>query len=255
MFTENPPFVLSGYISAAKNGLSNQEMEHLLSLDDEVLQDIYLYHLPPNEHVITLPSLIWRRVVYDLGEYLVERRADGRSVKAWYHRQFQQVAEERYLQGEVKVKVHSAMVEYFLGVWSEKPKPLDLYKMKKQYYPDAHRQVPDQPLLLGSSVFNLRKLTELPHHLVYSQRLAEFRALVGCNLEWLYTKCKAVGLSEALDDLQLAISVGKEMDQLDKQDDIIADLQFVTDVLLLGNDNIRKNPVNVAVQVRKSRYE
>lgn len=75
---------LTGYLTASKHGLNDGEVEDILSLDDEVLQDTYLYHLPPSEEVIRLPPLLWRRIRYQLGEYLVNRQADSKNVTAWY---------------------------------------------------------------------------------------------------------------------------------------------------------------------------
>lgn len=40
------------YLTAAKEGLTDMEMEDLLSLDDDVLQDVYVYHLPADSNII-----------------------------------------------------------------------------------------------------------------------------------------------------------------------------------------------------------
>jgi hypothetical protein len=71
------------YITAAKSGLSESELEDLISLDDKVLDDVYQYHLPP---VRRIPPLLWTRIRNDLPNYLSEREADGISVMNWYHR-------------------------------------------------------------------------------------------------------------------------------------------------------------------------
>lgn len=71
------------YITAAKSGLSETELEDLISLDDRVLDDVYQYHLPP---VRRIPPLLWTRIRNDLPNYLSEREADGVSVLNWYHR-------------------------------------------------------------------------------------------------------------------------------------------------------------------------
>mgnify|MGYP001551687281 CR=1 FL=1 len=72
-----------GYLTCSKNGVSDAEMEDLLSLDDEVLQDTYLYHLPADESAVRLPPLLWRRIHYDLEQYLVSRQADQKDMVAW----------------------------------------------------------------------------------------------------------------------------------------------------------------------------
>lgn len=71
------------YITASKSGLSETELEDLLSLDDRVLDDVYQYHMPP---VRRIPPLLWTRIRNDLPNYLSEREADGVSVLNWYHR-------------------------------------------------------------------------------------------------------------------------------------------------------------------------
>ena len=53
--------------------------------DDQVLDDIYQYHLPPTRRV---PPLLWTRLRGDLPGYLADSEADGVIVINWYHRQF-----------------------------------------------------------------------------------------------------------------------------------------------------------------------
>lgn len=73
------------YITASKSGLSEAELEDLISLDETVLNDVYQYHLPP---IRRIPPLLWTRIRNDVPNYLVEREAQGVSVVSWYHRQF-----------------------------------------------------------------------------------------------------------------------------------------------------------------------
>ena len=54
-------------------------------IDDEVLDDIYQYHLPPTRRI---PPLLWTRLRGDLPGYLTDSEADGVIVINWYHRQF-----------------------------------------------------------------------------------------------------------------------------------------------------------------------
>ncbi|EGD81115.1 hypothetical protein PTSG_11152 [Salpingoeca rosetta] len=84
-----------GYLSASRGGLSDNEMEDLLSCNDTVLDEIYEWWVPPVRRV---PPLIWARIVSDLEGALVERGAEGGvTVRAWYHRQHREAAERRYL--------------------------------------------------------------------------------------------------------------------------------------------------------------
>ena len=36
----------------------------------------------------------------------------------WYHRQFVEAAETRYCQGEISLKLHAALADYFGGTWA-----------------------------------------------------------------------------------------------------------------------------------------
>ena len=73
------------YVTAAKSGLSETEVEDLISIDETVLNDIYQYHLPPSRRI---PPLLWTRIRSEIPAYLSEREADGVTVVSWYHRQF-----------------------------------------------------------------------------------------------------------------------------------------------------------------------
>lgn len=209
----------------AKNGLSNTEMEDLLSCDDAVLQDTYLYHLPASETLIRLPPLLWRRVNYDLREYLVQRQAGGKDIINWYHRQFAETAESRYAPPKVRKRLHGAIADYFMGKWSDQVKPLELYKKKKGSYPQAMRGVPCQPVRFCPTVYNLRKLDELPFHLIQAKRSMEMLTEVCQNLEWLFTKCKAMNISEVLNDIkqalfQLKSKLGKDAKPVENAEDL-----------------------------------
>lgn len=69
-----------------RNGLTNEELLHVLSLDDEVLDEIYQYWPPPDPKEVAVPTLVWARLRYELEEYLVERQAEGKTVLVLYHR-------------------------------------------------------------------------------------------------------------------------------------------------------------------------
>ena len=81
------------YITSTKNGISEPEIEDLISLDDKVLDDIYQYHLPPTRRI---PPLLWTRVRSDLPGYLADSEADGVCVINYYHKQFKQVQSCHY---------------------------------------------------------------------------------------------------------------------------------------------------------------
>jgi len=117
-----------------------------------------------------------------LSSYIMQREANGTVVYYWYHRQFIFVARERYL-ADIghRLYIHTSLSHYFLGTWGGgKCKPftysvtqLALMSIDDKENDFADRKVPLQPLILGthpSVVYNLRKLSELPYHLLESRQ-------------------------------------------------------------------------------------
>ena len=60
-------------------GLSEIELEDLLSADDRVLQSIFVHYLPP-VNIFRIPSTLWVRLRNDMQKYLVEKIVDNTSV-------------------------------------------------------------------------------------------------------------------------------------------------------------------------------
>jgi hypothetical protein len=75
-----------------------------------------MYWTPP---IRRLPPLLLVRLKTELGQYLVDRGADGVRVFFWYHRQFIEAATERYCSDKDTVqKMHAALADYFAGTWA-----------------------------------------------------------------------------------------------------------------------------------------
>ena len=84
-----------GLITCSKEGLAAAEIEDLMSMDDDVLDDIFEWWLPPTRR---MPPMLLKRLIGDLGGYLSHRgSAANITVMKWYHRQFNTTAKERYL--------------------------------------------------------------------------------------------------------------------------------------------------------------
>ncbi|KAL8578633.1 hypothetical protein ACOMHN_007091 [Nucella lapillus] len=200
------------YITASKDGVSEPELEDLLSLDDKVLNDVYQYHLPP---VRRIPPLLWTRIRTDLPKYLSEREAGGVNVIGWYHRQFLDAARERYFRNlNFASSIHSNMADYFLGLWGGgTPKPFEYSDLQRQRFHladtkgEADRKVPQQPHEFLDSEgrvirYNLRKLSEMPYHLVRSHRFEDFYEQVVFNYEFLHAKLSSMPLQSVLGDFE-----------------------------------------------------
>ncbi|XP_063370018.1 NACHT and WD repeat domain-containing protein 2 [Cydia amplana] len=239
------------YITAARSGLSETELEDLISLDDKVLDDVYQYHLPP---VRRIPPLLWTRIRNDLPNYLSEREADGVSVMNWYHRQFRDTARERYFKNmNMAMYFHSMIADYYLGIWGGgNPKPFKYTEIQRHRFNLADREgvadrkVPLQPLVFTSADgstkrYNLRKFGELPFHLVRSKRFADLYAEVLFNYEWLHAKLNCCPLQAVLADFEDA--------KLHVNKDAVRELMLVADALRLGGAILGTYPDMLAPQL------
>ena len=83
-----------GILGVSRRGVSENDLVDILSTDDDVLASVLQYHAPP---VRRLPYHLVARLRHDLRRYLVERGEYNKSFLYWFHRQFWQCAERRYL--------------------------------------------------------------------------------------------------------------------------------------------------------------
>ncbi|XP_055907671.1 NACHT and WD repeat domain-containing protein 2 [Eupeodes corollae] len=240
------------YITAAKSGLSESELEDLISLDDKVLDDVYQYHLPP---VRRIPPLLWTRIRNDLPNYLSEREADGVNVMNWYHRQFRDTAKERYFKNmNMAMYFHSMIADYYLGIWGGGvPKPFKFTEIQRHRFNltdkegSADRKVPVQPLMFASkdgsvTRYNLRKFGELPFHFVRSRRFKDLFVHVLFNYEWLHAKLSSCPLQAVLADFEDA-SANTDDKEAKRE------LMLVADALRLGGAILAVYPNMLAPQL------
>eukprot|EP00058_Branchiostoma_floridae_P009028 XP_002594516.1 hypothetical protein BRAFLDRAFT_124973 [Branchiostoma floridae] len=197
-----------GYIAAARKGISEHELEDVLSLDDEVLDDVYQYWSPPNKDLVRIPPLIVTRLKYDIMEYLAERQADGKRVLQLFHRQFIECAQERYLAGDNSRARHQILADFFLGTWSNgRRKEITMDVNGKQEYYNADRNVVPQPMKYDDNVFNRRKLNEVTFHLLHAGRMDDiFEHTLG-NLDFMNTKIDAFSVKDLIEDYNMVLQV------------------------------------------------
>ncbi|MCX5800590.1 MAG: AAA family ATPase [Candidatus Eisenbacteria bacterium] len=153
-----------GYLAAAKNGLTEDELLDILSQDEEVIAD-FLRRSPRSPGVKHLPVAVWSRLYFDLEPYLTERSADGACLMTFYHLQFSKVVAEEFLAGQVRVHRHEALAGYFghQPLWIEK---------------EAQENV------------NLRKMSELPYQQTHGKLWNEIEKTL-CDLHFIEAKCAA----------------------------------------------------------------
>ncbi|XP_070552817.1 NACHT domain- and WD repeat-containing protein 1-like [Ptychodera flava] len=223
------------YITAAKSGLTENELEDILSCDDDVLNDVFQYWTPP---IRRLPPLLWIRTRTDLAPYFVERGADGARVLYWYHRQFTEAAKDRYLaDGYTTTLIHKYLADYFMGAWANGTKKP--YKAKDGKVEERDRLVAAQPLVFHGGNYNLRKMNELPFHLIRSDQVDTLEKGILCNFDWLLTKMTATSVRRVLDDFKRARGAYPENERI----------ATVAELLQLSHHALDKNPDQLASQI------
>jgi WD40 repeat protein len=165
-----------GYLAAARNGLSEDELLQVLWEDGEA-KSAFFKRSPKSPQVITaLPVVIWARLFLDLAPYLAFRRADGSELMAFYHRQVAEAVLERIGQGSEKRDRHLALADYFAG----------------------------QPLWLDDdhTVPNARKTSELPYQQAHAGLGKELVATL-TQFDFLRAKLEATNPQALIEDFGL----------------------------------------------------
>lgn len=165
-----------GYISASKNGLSENEIVEVLSSDHIIMQDISNpYHKLPTTGTDKLPSAVWSRLYYDLLKYFSLVDFDGESLISFYHRKIKETARD-YFYSINKEFYHVNLLEYF---WNQPT----IYEKKEKV--------------------NLRKLSELPYHCIKSNSYSKFLELYSEN--FIDLKLQESQKENILDDFVLIL--------------------------------------------------
>src|SRR5437899_2919125 len=169
-----------GYLTAARDGVSEDEMVDLLSEDKHVWQDFMARprHVPPQQR---LPVIVWLRLLMDLEPYLVEVAAPGGTLVTWQHRWLRHWFAAQYDQEGAAFLPHRVLAEYF--------GKQDTFWMRG---PPQEGRVP-----------NYRKLRELAYQLALGQMGDELRATLG-NLAFLEAKSFAAMEYDLLKDCERA---------------------------------------------------
>ncbi|MEW6533587.1 MAG: tetratricopeptide repeat protein [Thermodesulfobacteriota bacterium] len=167
-----------GYLAAAKNGLTEDEMLDVLSVDEEVLTDFIQrsFHEPPEKR---LPAVVWSRLYFDLEPYLTERSADETSLMGFYHRQFADVVTKKFLTRNVKRERHKSLAAYF--------EAQDL-----QLGHDGKRSP------------NVRKVSELPYQQTCGALWDDLEQTL-CDLRFIEAKCASLMVPDLALDYRRAL--------------------------------------------------
>nr|XP_011748118.1 NACHT domain- and WD repeat-containing protein 1 [Macaca nemestrina] len=117
-------------------------------------------------------------------------------------RQLVEVVRERYLSGSERAKRHGVLADFFSGTWSQGTKKLITLPLVGKPL-NLDRKVAPQPLWFSDTVANLRKLKELPYHLLHSGRLEELKQEVLGSMSWISCRGISGGIEDLLDDFDL----------------------------------------------------
>lgn len=102
-----------GYLAAAKNGLSEDELLDVLWADPALRSDFFRRSPKSPQQITALPVVAWSRLYLDLERYLAWRQADGTELLGFYHRQLRDATEARYCGPEDKPALHQRLAAYF----------------------------------------------------------------------------------------------------------------------------------------------
>jgi len=122
-----------GYISASKDGLSEDELLDLFSRDSNVLKEYQNDRYPKLDK---LPTAIWSRFYYYIEDLFTEKLIDGKMLINPYHRVVEEAIKENFYTYRNE-ELHSKLSEYF--------------EINKIY---------------NNGVYDLRKINEYPFHLI-----------------------------------------------------------------------------------------
>jgi len=207
-----------GVMTEARNGISTNELEDILSLNDDVLSDIFEWWTPP---VRRLPPVMWTKLAHDLKPFLFERGADGGvPLWVWSHKQWHKAAVSAFVDPEkgtnlYNQQIHQQIAEYFSGKWASTTKTIvkKPFRNKKGGTGEADRHVQSQPLLLSGSLesseykCNVRKLNLLPYH-TSRGGLWKVWVEVLTDLNFIAAKC---ALEDGVQDLLQDYSMKKDL--------------------------------------------
>lgn len=181
-----------GYLAAARNGLTEDEILGVLSSDEEV-KSAFVRRSPKSPEADALPVVVWSRLHFDLEPYLTERSADNTSLLSFYHRQLGAVAAQKYLGGADKEHAHQHLADYFgkQDYWLESP---EQYRNRAAESPASARRS------------NLRKAVEFPWQL---RKLGDWARLgqIHTDLNFLESKIAAGLVFELAQDFTEATRI------------------------------------------------
>ncbi|XP_077158423.1 uncharacterized protein LOC143819984 isoform X2 [Paroedura picta] len=222
---------MAAYVTLSRNGITQEELLDLMSMDEAVIQEIAKFQ---NVAVSAFPLVLWMKLLDDLGEHLKEQRSDNTYVFSWAHTSLKWVCLERYLKTQdAQISLHAIFADYYLGRMS--------HDLRKHY--DASTFQPLAWVLKKESkisyVFNMRKLLGTPYHLIKAKNITVLIKECLFNYEFLLHKSQALSIFSIEEDLRAAISTERT----------VPDLTLLSEVLNLSRKVLVQDPCQMASQL------
>jgi WD40 repeat protein len=226
----------AGYITLSSHGLTEVELEDVLSCNNEVLQEVYHGINPPSTKVMRIPPLYVARFLHALRSFLKEKYIDGIRVVTWMHQSFPSVYLTA-LPGINAERIHADLTEIY-ECETDVAKNITLDN-PPQVLENVRRLVRPQPL----TAKNVRKLAALPYHMLLKtpemgDELHAVKERLFNNLKWLMTKIEAFTIDGVLEDLRMALDL--------KTDE---DTRELYDVLRQAGPNIGGDPTLLPIEI------
>ena len=221
-------------ITLSKNGLTESQLLELLSMDNNVLNEVFEDASPLSEKHIRLPGLLWKRLLFYLGPYLKEQNDNGYVVMRWSHKRISEVVSFRYLQNESKVKYLTRLLsEFFFGlhydVMDQDAKTLTLNRRRNKIRYSLHQLTP-QPSMTRHDSFNIRKLTELPLCIIKNGNVKVLFNQLFFNYDWIQQKVLGTSINDVINDYNCYLKKTESFE-----------VEFIRNALAIESIQIEKN--------------
>ncbi|KAJ7326778.1 hypothetical protein JRQ81_016537 [Phrynocephalus forsythii] len=223
---------MAAYVTLSRNGITQEELLDLMSIDDLVLQEVAKFQ---TTSISAFPLVLWLKLLDDFGDHVREQRTDNTYVFTWAHQSLRQVCLERYLKAQdSQLSLHATFADYYLGRIS--------HKLNK-----SHDLSTFQPLAWTLEkeskkihyTFNIRKLVGTPYHLIKSKNIAALMKECLFNYEFLLHKSWALSVISVEEDLRAAL----------KADRTVPDLTLLSEALKLSKEILIQDACQMASQL------
>jgi WD40 repeat protein len=245
-----------GLLSAARDGLSEGELQHILSLDNELLCAI-LTNEASRPRIARVPAGRLHELLrthLDSILYESSAAATGAPLLRWNNPLVMEVARKRY----GTRRWHRQLADFFTGATPTPMSPLRMQDGSVVNLP-ADRAVPDQSLSLVCNHtypvcirYNRRAMRELPAQLVGCGALQELaKSLI--SLRWLSTTLTALGSEQLLQGFEMVPPSSECTSSLDTRpyndECVVLELRVLLKVLRSCTNSIAAEPEQLEAQL------